>query len=87
MSLGVFLGLSPTESDYPDPEELLAFYREASEADDAPLLLTHGDLSSLNIMVQSDTVVVIVDWDTAGWFPKHWEYICAKYFDGSFQVF
>jgi len=57
----------------------LAFYREASEADDVPLVLTHGDLSSLNIMVQGDTVVGIVDWETAGWFPKHWEYTCAKY--------
>ena len=33
------------------------------------LVLAHGDLSSLNIMVEADEVVGIVDWETAGWFP------------------
>ncbi|RSL83534.1 hypothetical protein CEP52_016694 [Fusarium oligoseptatum] len=60
---------------YPDLAELLAFYRQAENK----LVLTHGDLSSLNILIHGDTVVGIVDWETAGWFPPYWEYTTAKY--------
>ncbi|KAH0370272.1 kinase-like protein, partial [Aureobasidium melanogenum] len=35
---------------------------------------THGDLSSLNILVRGDDVVGIIDWETAGWYPPYWEY-------------
>lgn len=42
-----------------------------------PLAFTHGDLSSLNILVRGDKVVGIVDWETAGWFPAYWEYTTA----------
>ncbi|KAM4054574.1 phosphotransferase enzyme family protein [Hirsutella rhossiliensis] len=42
------------------------------------LVLTHGDLSSFNIMIQGDEVTGIVDWETAGWFPPYWEYTCAR---------
>lgn len=42
-----------------------------------PLKFTHGDLSSLNILVRDDTVVGIIDWETAGWFPAHWKYTSA----------
>lgn len=31
-----------------------------------PLKFTHGDLSSLNILVRDDTIVGIIDWETAG---------------------
>lgn len=54
--------------------ELFAFYRQCGNE----LVLTHGDLSSLNILVEGDKVVGIVDWETAGWFPPYWEYTCAK---------
>lgn len=40
-------------------------------------MLTHGDLSSLNILVKDDQVVGIIDWETAGWFPAYWEYTTA----------
>lgn len=65
-----------TECPIPDLSELLEFYRQWSGNE---LVLTHGDLSSFNIMVQGDTVVGILDWETAGWFPTYWEYTCAKY--------
>ncbi|KID62974.1 uncharacterized protein G6M90_00g079760 [Metarhizium brunneum] len=68
----------PWDSDctkFPDLAELFAFYRQADYA----LVLTHGDLSSLNILVRGDTVVGLVDWETAGWFPAYWEYTTAKY--------
>ncbi|KAL2421142.1 hypothetical protein ABEF95_000439 [Exophiala dermatitidis] len=42
-----------------------------------PVVFTHGDLSSLNILVQDDNIVGIVDWETAGWYPPYWEYTTA----------
>ncbi|CAG8251617.1 unnamed protein product, partial [Penicillium salamii] len=42
-----------------------------------PLVFTHGDLSSLNILARGDEVVGIVDWETAGWYPSYWEYTTA----------
>uniref|UniRef100_A0A8H7TTT5 Aminoglycoside phosphotransferase domain-containing protein n=1 Tax=Bionectria ochroleuca TaxID=29856 RepID=A0A8H7TTT5_BIOOC len=60
---------------FPDLAELFTFYRQAENK----LVLTHGDLSSLNILIQGDNVVGIVDWETAGWFPSYWEYTTAKY--------
>lgn len=62
-------------TEYPDIAELFAFYRQTGNE----LVLTHGDLSSLNILVSGDRVVGIVDWETAGWFPPYWEYTTAKY--------
>ncbi|KAH0357614.1 kinase-like protein, partial [Aureobasidium melanogenum] len=38
---------------------------------------THGDLSSLNILVRGDSIVGIIDWETAGWYPPYWEYTTA----------
>lgn len=58
-----------------DVYELFEFYRNL----DTQLVLMHGDLSTLNILVEGDDVVGIVDWETSGWFPLYWEYICAKY--------
>ncbi|EAT83716.1 hypothetical protein HBH56_198340 [Parastagonospora nodorum] len=40
-------------------------------------VLTHGDLSSLNVLARGDDVVGIVDWETAGWYPEYWEYTTA----------
>ncbi|KAL4911752.1 kinase-like protein [Aspergillus aurantiobrunneus] len=42
-----------------------------------PIVFTHGDLSSLNILVRGDDVVGIIDWETAGWYPSYWEYTTA----------
>ncbi|WPH03539.1 kinase-like protein [Acrodontium crateriforme] len=41
------------------------------------LTFTHGDLSSLDILVRGEEVVGIVDWETAGWYPSYWEYTAA----------
>ncbi|WEW55213.1 hypothetical protein PRK78_000642 [Emydomyces testavorans] len=46
---------------------------------DWPLVFTHGDLSSLNILACGDKVVGIIDWETAGWYPAYWEYTTACY--------
>ncbi|KAB8277510.1 kinase-like domain-containing protein [Aspergillus minisclerotigenes] len=42
-----------------------------------PSVFTHGDLSSLNILIRGDDIVGIIDWETAGWYPSYWEYTCA----------
>ncbi|EAW22828.1 aminoglycoside phosphotransferase family protein [Aspergillus fischeri NRRL 181] len=42
-----------------------------------PLVFTHGDLSSFNILVRGDEIVGIIDWETAGWYPSYWEYTSA----------
>jgi len=42
-----------------------------------PPVFSHGDLSSLNILVDGESVVGIVDWETAGWWPPYWEYATA----------
>lgn len=66
------------EADYrnlpPDLPELFSFYRQPF----GKPVFTHGDPSSLNILVNRDEVVGIIDWETAGWFPPYWEYFCAK---------
>ena len=56
----------------PDVNQLVHLHRQ-----DWPLVFTHGDLSSLNILVRGDKVEGIVDWETAGWFPAYWEYTTA----------
>ncbi|KAI1325732.1 kinase-like protein [Xylariaceae sp. FL0255] len=57
----------------PDLLELLAFYKQPF----SDIRLTHGDLSSLNVLAKGDEIVGIIDWETAGWFPSYWEYVCA----------
>ncbi|KAE8405035.1 kinase-like domain-containing protein [Aspergillus pseudonomiae] len=42
-----------------------------------PSVFTHGDLSSLNMLIHNDTIVAIIDWETAGWYPSYWEYTSA----------
>ncbi len=43
-----------------------------------PTVFTHGDLSSLNILVRGDKIVGIIDWERAGWYPSYWEYTTAS---------
>ncbi|KAG8526110.1 uncharacterized protein KY384_000103 [Bacidia gigantensis] len=59
----------------PDVQRFIDWHRST----DWPLQFTHGDLSTLNIMVKGDKVVGIVDWETAGWYPAYWEYTSARY--------
>ncbi|EPE31261.1 Protein kinase-like (PK-like) [Glarea lozoyensis ATCC 20868] len=59
---------------YPDVSELIALQDRSWP----PAVMTHGDLSSLNILVRDDTIVGIIDWETAGWYPTYWEYTTAS---------
>ena len=39
-------------------------------------VFTHGNLRTLNVMLRDDGTVVIIDWETSGWYPSCWEYCC-----------
>ncbi|KAJ3491958.1 hypothetical protein NLJ89_g11285 [Agrocybe chaxingu] len=41
-----------------------------------PLVFTHNDFFPRNILINEDSgmVVAVLDWESAGWFPSHWEY-------------
>ncbi|KAK4888032.1 hypothetical protein LTR27_013021 [Elasticomyces elasticus] len=56
-----------------DLQDLARFYDQQGPE----TVFTHGDLSSLNILCEGDNVTGIVDWETSGWFPPYWEYVCA----------
>ena len=49
-------------------------------------VFTHGDLQPKNILVQRILVaandpfkiqIMVIDWETAGWYPSYWEYTTA----------
>lgn len=42
-----------------------------------PPVLTHGDLQRKNIIITESGEPVIIDWESAGWYPTYWEYITA----------
>ncbi|VZH91408.1 unnamed protein product [Fusarium fujikuroi] len=44
---------------------------------DYPIVFTHADISSRNIMVRDGRIVAILDWEWAGWYPVYWEYVFA----------
>lgn len=46
---------------------------------DHKIVLTHGDISPRNILVQGSKVVAIVDWEMSGYYPEYWEYVKALY--------
>ncbi|KAI9680870.1 MAG: hypothetical protein M1817_004310 [Caeruleum heppii] len=60
------------------PEKAKARMRERLPAG-APYTLTHGDLTSCNIIVDADAghLAAIIDWEHAGYFPVWWEFACA----------
>jgi tRNA A-37 threonylcarbamoyl transferase component Bud32 len=43
------------------------------------IVLTHGDMSPRNILVQDGKIVAILDWEMAGYYPEYWEYVKALY--------
>ena len=65
-------GIEAHPDHFPEIHDLIAAQNETW-----PICFTHGDLSSLNILVRGEDVVGIVDWETAGWYPSYWEYTSA----------
>lgn len=67
------MGLEFSPRLHVDAQELI----KQQQSKSWPLAFTHGDLSSLNILVREDDIVGIIDWETAGWYPSYWEYTSA----------
>ena len=34
---------------------------------------THGDLQGKNVTIRENEAVVLIDWETAGWYAEYWE--------------
>lgn len=58
------------------PEEVRSRLRERMPTA-APYTFTHGDLASVNIMVNNGHLTGIIDWEAAGYFPVWWEFAFA----------
>jgi hypothetical protein len=43
----------------------------------ASFVITHGDLTPRNIIVQGNVITGIVDWERSGFFPEYAEYVFA----------
>ncbi|KAF1960775.1 hypothetical protein CC80DRAFT_580502 [Byssothecium circinans] len=48
-------------------------YHALHKADHA-IVFSHGDLGFHNVLVQNGHVAAIIDWESAGWMPEHWDY-------------
>lgn len=42
---------------------------------DHRIVFTHADLAPRNIMYKDGQITGIIDWQTSGWYPEHWEYV------------
>ncbi|KAI9831402.1 MAG: hypothetical protein M1826_003575 [Phylliscum demangeonii] len=68
-------GIADATGHLPDVQRLMALQGEKDYA----TCMTHGDLSSINILVRNDRIVGIIDWEMAGWYPVYWEFTNAQY--------
>jgi aminoglycoside phosphotransferase (APT) family kinase protein len=57
--------------------DLLRHYAKFALMDDHEIVFTHADFAPRNILVEGGRVTAILDWEYAGWYPEHWEYIQA----------
>ncbi|KAF7513871.1 hypothetical protein GJ744_006485 [Endocarpon pusillum] len=39
------------------------------------VVFTHADLGLRNILVKNGHIVGLLDWESSGWYPEHWEYV------------
>jgi thiamine kinase-like enzyme len=42
-------------------------------------IFTNADFQRKNVIVRNDGTLVIIDWETAGWYPSYWEYTLAMF--------
>ncbi|KZT56284.1 aminoglycoside phosphotransferase [Calocera cornea HHB12733] len=48
--------------------------------DTAETRFTHGDLTPFNILVDEEgNVTGVIDWESAGWMPRHWDPALVSY--------
>lgn len=57
--------------------DILRHYAKFALMDDHEIVFTHADFAPRNILVEGGRVTAILDWEYAGWYPEHWEYIQA----------
>ena len=57
--------------------DLLYHYSKYALMENHEIVFTHGDFAPRNILVEGDRVTAVLDWEDAGWYPEHWEYIKA----------
>lgn len=58
--------------------DLLRHYAKHALFENHEIVFTHADFAPRNILVdESYHVTAILDWEDAGWYPEHWEYIKA----------
>ena len=48
-------------------------------------VFTHGDLQRKNVIIKEDGTAVLIDWETAGWYPEYWEYALAMFACGAWR--
>jgi aminoglycoside phosphotransferase (APT) family kinase protein len=46
---------------------------------DHRIVFSHGDIAQHNILVKDGRITALLDWETAGWYSEHWDYI--KFFE------
>ena len=54
--------------------------RDSLAAKGHEIVFTHADLAPHNILVDDrdgGLVTAVLDWDAAGWYPEHWEFVRA----------
>ena len=59
-----------------DVERLIEMHKE-EERKHHKTVFTHGDVSGSNILVKGGKVVVLIDFEMAGFYPEYWEYTTA----------
>jgi aminoglycoside phosphotransferase (APT) family kinase protein len=60
----------------PDPIRTALFKQIRN---DHRIVFSHGDLAQHNILVKDGRITGLIDWEYAGWYPEHWDYI--KFFE------
>lgn len=66
---------SPSPAAVLDIQKLVIFHKSITR----PLVLTHGDLSSFNILLRDNKVVGIIDQETTRWLLYYQEYTTAQH--------
>ena len=50
-------------------------YLRSQFDDNSRLLFTHADLVDRNIVIENGKISGIIDWEWAGYYPEHWEFV------------
>ncbi|KAK4234507.1 kinase-like domain-containing protein [Achaetomium macrosporum] len=64
------------------PAERTAYYRRVLPRvlrGDGRIRFAHADIQTKNLMLTPNGRVVILDWQSAGWYPSYWEYAVALF--------